>query len=123
VGCKLLRVAFFFRWLLIAGNCGFRIQIFWFKVGTHFFFGLLELFGHGSIRKVRADIVWPDGLGGVAAESSVEGAIQITVPAAQGGNGPAEAYTMELALSLRTDGTMLRLVQGDLLLQRCEHAN
>ena len=41
------------------------------EVGTHFLFGLCELFGHGAAR-VRAAVNYPDGAGGERAEVAVE---------------------------------------------------
>jgi predicted dehydrogenase len=47
------------------------------EVGTHFFFGLMELFGHGCVRRVRCTVTYPDGPGGSAAESSAEGVMEL----------------------------------------------
>ena len=64
------------------------------EVGTHFLFGLLELFGHGAARRVRATVRYPDGPGGSGAEAAVEGEVELA-------GGPA------IALSVRTDGSGL----------------
>ena len=32
------------------------------EVGTHFFFGIHELFGHGSATRVKATVTYPDGV-------------------------------------------------------------
>lgn len=47
------------------------------EVGTHFFFGLHEIFGHESITRVKAVVTYPDGAEGSDAESAVEGVIEI----------------------------------------------
>ena len=60
------------------------------EVGTHFFFGLMELFGHGCVRRVRATVTYPDGPDGTAAEASATGVLEL-----QDG--------LEVALSVRTD--------------------
>ena len=64
------------------------------EVGTHFFFGLCELFGHGKARRVRAKVSYPGGPSGSKAEEAVEGEIEM-------------AGGLTLALSVRTDGTGL----------------
>merc|ERR1719401_100061 len=46
------------------------------EVGTHFLFGLCELFGHGAARRVRATVSYPDGPSGSQAEAAVEGEIE-----------------------------------------------
>eukprot|EP00928_Gymnodinium_smaydae_P057866 TRINITY_DN41091_c0_g1_i1.p1 TRINITY_DN41091_c0_g1~~TRINITY_DN41091_c0_g1_i1.p1 ORF type:complete len:411 (-),score=49.12 TRINITY_DN41091_c0_g1_i1:121-1233(-) len=47
------------------------------EVGTHFLFALLELFGHENIKRVRADVLYPDGPDGSKAEESVDGAFEL----------------------------------------------
>ena len=47
------------------------------QVGTHFLFGLMELFGHGCVRRVQATVQYPDGPDGVEAEASAEGVIEL----------------------------------------------
>ena len=39
------------------------------EVGTHFFFGLMELLGHGCVSRVRCTVIYKDGVDGVAAET------------------------------------------------------
>ena len=60
------------------------------EVGTHFFFGLMELFGHGCVKRVQATVTYPDGAAGVAAESSAYGVLELQ-------NG------LSISLSVRTD--------------------
>lgn len=67
------------------------------EVGTHFLFGLLEVFGHDSVRRVRADVVYPDGVDGVAAESAVDGELELSVP--------GRAAPLVISVTVRTDGT------------------
>ena len=64
------------------------------EVGTHFLFGLCELFGHGAARRVRATVRYPDGPDGSEAEAAVEGEIEMA-------NG------LTVTLSVRTDGSGL----------------
>ena len=64
------------------------------EVGTHFMFAMCELFGHGAVTRVRATVSYPDGADGVAAETSVEGDLEV-----QGG--------LRLSLSISTDGSGL----------------
>jgi predicted dehydrogenase len=47
------------------------------EVGTHFFFGLMELFGHGSVKRVRVAVEYPDGPEGSAAETSATGVLEL----------------------------------------------
>lgn len=47
------------------------------EVGTHFLFGIMELFGHGCVRRVRATVSYPDGPGGSAAEASASGVLEL----------------------------------------------
>ena len=63
------------------------------EVGTHFFFGIMECFGHGCVRRVVASVVYADddGAEGSAAETTVHGTIELV-------NGLA------IALEVLTDG-------------------
>lgn len=64
------------------------------EVGTHFFFAIHELFGHGCVRRVRASVTFADdGDGGTLAEASAEGTIELN-------NG------LSVELSLTTDGSV-----------------
>jgi predicted dehydrogenase len=72
-------------------------------VGTHFFFGLHELFGHGEIVKVKAVVTYPDGADGVHAESTVSGEMVLTSGLVLGlsvktdvANADADRYELEL---------------------------
>ena len=47
------------------------------EVGTHFFFGIMEAFGHGCVKRVRADITYADGEGGTQAETAASGEIEL----------------------------------------------
>ena len=47
------------------------------EVGSHFFFGLLELLGHGAARRVRATVSYADGESGSGAEIEVDGEIEM----------------------------------------------
>lgn len=89
------------------------------EVGTHFFFGLFELFGPESVHRVNANVVWPDGEGGILAESEVKGVLEI-VPsrASNGGNdssgAAAEPKPFQLAISVLTDGSKIHADGTDL---------
>ena len=41
------------------------------EVGTHYFFGLLEVFGHGAIRRVKTEVVYPSSGDGDGDEAEV----------------------------------------------------
>jgi predicted dehydrogenase len=47
------------------------------EVGTHYFFGLHEIFGHGCIKRVNVTCEFPDGVDGTAAETSAVGTIEM----------------------------------------------
>ena len=40
------------------------------EVGTHYFFGIMEIFGHGCVRRVQARVVYPDGPEGTTHQRS-----------------------------------------------------
>ncbi|CAE8599806.1 unnamed protein product [Polarella glacialis] len=71
------------------------------EVGTHFLFGLHELFGHGCVRRVMASVVFPDGSEGSAAEQSVEGVLELEA-GCRGSEGPP----VRIQLSVRTTGQL-----------------
>jgi hypothetical protein len=48
------------------------------EVGTHWLFGILELFGHDSYRSVDCSISYPDGPDGQLCESHCRGAINLS---------------------------------------------
>lgn len=60
------------------------------EVGTHWFFALMELFGHRCVRRVRSTVVYPPG-DGDAAEVSAEGELELS-------------SGLAVRLSLRCDG-------------------
>eukprot|EP01079_Euglenida_sp_SAG-EU17-18_P009710 gene9710-biopygen7129 len=68
------------------------------EVGTHFLFGILELFGHGSVARVCASVHFPDGPAGHLAEDTAEGILELTTG-------------VRISLSVRTD---LRDSTGDI---------
>jgi predicted dehydrogenase len=70
------------------------------EVGTHFLFAILEIFGQNSVKQVRAETIFPDGPDGAAAEAAVTGVLQLDCG-------------IEVALSVRTDGTGLCAADGD----------
>lgn len=76
------------------------------EVGTHFLFAVHELFGHGCVQRVTAEVEYPDGPSGSAAESSAIGALELC-PRMLGVEAP-----LCIALSVRTDGQDCR--GGDL---------
>ena len=43
------------------------------EVGTHYFFGIMEIFGHGCVRRVQARVVYPDGPEGTTHHCSALG--------------------------------------------------
>jgi len=47
------------------------------EVGTHFVFGLLEVLGERAVQRVRAEVVYPDGPEGEAAEQSIHGELEL----------------------------------------------
>eukprot|EP01062_Namystynia_karyoxenos_P039470 TRINITY_DN28678_c0_g1_i3.p1 TRINITY_DN28678_c0_g1~~TRINITY_DN28678_c0_g1_i3.p1 ORF type:complete len:285 (+),score=43.26 TRINITY_DN28678_c0_g1_i3:218-1072(+) len=47
------------------------------EVGTHWVFALLEVFGGGSVAKVRCDIAYADGPSGTLCETTAEGTLQL----------------------------------------------
>lgn len=47
------------------------------EVGTHYFFGIMEVFGHGCVRRVQATVDYPDGPDGTAAEISAHGQLDL----------------------------------------------
>jgi len=49
------------------------------EVGTHFLFGIHELFGHGCIRSVKGEVAYADGLDGELAEESATGVLELVV--------------------------------------------
>ena len=54
------------------------------------FFGIMECFGHECVTRVQADITYPDGDQGTAAESAASGQIEL-------------ASGLIIALDVRTD--------------------
>ena len=48
------------------------------EVGTHWLFGILELFGHDSYRGVDCRMLYPDGVEGRLCESHCEGHIMVS---------------------------------------------
>ena len=93
------------------------------EVGTHFFFGLFELFGSQSVRRVKADVVWPDGEAGCLAESEVKGLIEI-VPSSTSGGGvvAVESQPILLSLSVLTNGAKIHEDGTDLYELELENA-
>lgn len=76
------------------------------EVGTHFLFGIHELFGHGAVRRVSAKVSYPDGPGGILAEESVDGVLELA---------PGSFDTVEpvqIAVSVRTTGQRDLLASG-----------
>jgi predicted dehydrogenase len=67
------------------------------EVGTHFLFGILEVFGRGSVQRGRAVVEYPDGDDGVAAESRVDGAVEVAVP--------GRSEPLVITITVRTDGS------------------
>ena len=63
-------------------------------MGTHFFAGLNEIFGQGCVRRVKTNVVYPDGPHGIQGESSAGGVLEL-----EGG--------IELKLSVLTDHVTL----------------
>ena len=47
------------------------------ETGSHFFFGIMEAFGHGCVKRVRADITYADGEGGTQAETAASGEMEL----------------------------------------------
>ena len=47
------------------------------QVGTHFFFGLMELFGEGCVGRVRATVGFADGEEGAGAETAATGVLEL----------------------------------------------
>ena len=64
------------------------------EVGTHFFAGLHEIFGQGCVRRVKTEVVYPDGPDGTLAECAVTGTLEL-------------ATGVELKLSVLTDESAL----------------
>lgn len=78
------------------------------EVGTHWFFGLMELFGHECVQRVRCTVTYPAADNeGTAAESAADGTLVLR-------NGLA------LALSLRCDGGGLAVDGTDHYVLRLE---
>ena len=64
------------------------------EVGTHFFFALHDLFGHGCVRRVRASTTYADRTdASLMAETAVDGVLELA-------NG------LRIALSVSTDGSV-----------------
>lgn len=61
------------------------------EVGTHYLFGINDLFGHGCVKRVQATVTYPDGPEGTAAETSATGVLEL-------GEG-----LPPISLSVRTD--------------------
>lgn len=64
------------------------------ECGTHYLAAVNELFGVGSVKRVRATVTYPDGPDGSMAESGVEGELEL-------------ADGLIITLSIKTDGTGL----------------
>eukprot|EP00933_Yihiella_yeosuensis_P033334 TRINITY_DN27065_c0_g1_i1.p1 TRINITY_DN27065_c0_g1~~TRINITY_DN27065_c0_g1_i1.p1 ORF type:complete len:381 (-),score=66.30 TRINITY_DN27065_c0_g1_i1:238-1320(-) len=47
------------------------------EVGTHFFFGIMECFGHGCVKRVKTEVLYADGPGGTASEISASGTLEL----------------------------------------------
>jgi len=75
------------------------------EVGTHFLFGIHELFGHGCIKSVKGEVVYADELGGKLAEQSAKGVLALSV------NGKP----LNIQVSLLTTGqTELEALERDM---------
>jgi len=68
------------------------------EVGTHFIFGLLDLFGHDCVQRVCANVTYPDGPDGTLAEQSVDGVLEL-METTSGQKNP-----LQISLSVRTKG-------------------
>ena len=86
-----------------AQHCGSNASLFCradgsmvFQVGTHFFFGLMELFGERCVKRVRADVRFADGPGGDRGEVAATGTLQLGAEA-------GAVAGLEIALDVRTD--------------------
>lgn len=49
------------------------------EVGTHYLFGIHELFGHGCVKRVKGQVVYVDGPDGDQAEESATGIFELMV--------------------------------------------
>lgn len=63
------------------------------EVGTHWFFGIMECFGHGCVTKVKCDAVYPDGPDGTAAETAASGVMVLD-------------SGLEITMDVRTDSSV-----------------
>lgn len=70
------------------------------EVGTHFIFGILELFGPKSVARVRCEVSFPGPPAEAAAETRAEGVIEL-------------ATGLPISLSVLTDGTGRAADGGD----------
>ena len=73
------------------------------EVGTHFFFGINELFGHGCVERCKCTVTYDDGHDGVMAETAANGILVLQ-----------SGIELELTLELGLDRDVYELeVKGE----------
>ena len=79
------------------------------EVGTHFLFGINDLWGHGCVEAVRCEVEYADGADGALAETAADGAMRLR-------GGLEVAVSLELGLERDAYELEVRGDRGGLLM-------